>query len=172
MAPRIRSRRGGVKTRGDGGSEGTPKHVLRVSATVAAPADRLYGIIADYRHGHPRILPRPPFVGLTVEEGGVGGGTVIRVETKLLGLRRTFRATVTEPEPGRRLVETSDTGYVTTFAVDPLGEELGSVVTISTILEGRRGLGAAIERRIASRMLRPVYARELELLAEVAGVTP
>ena len=37
------------------------------SALIQAPPQALYAIIADYEHGHPRILPRPPFVSLAVE---------------------------------------------------------------------------------------------------------
>ena len=48
---------------------------IAVSSLIQAPAQQAYAIIADYRNGHPRILPRPYFVSLTVEQGGVGAGT-------------------------------------------------------------------------------------------------
>ena len=150
-------------------------HVLSVSARIPAPADRLYGILADYREGHPSILPCPPFVSLEVEEGGVGAGTVIRVEMRVLGRLQAFRAEVTEPQPGRVLVETNDTGYVTTFTVEPVepggdGAEGGvTLVTIATDRPGAAGLLAALERRLVARVLRPVYERELELLGAAVG---
>ena len=71
------------------------------SALIQAPAQDVYAIIADYHHGHPQILPQPPFVSLVVEQGGTGAGTVIRVAMRVLGRLQTFGAVITEPEPGR-----------------------------------------------------------------------
>lgn len=160
------------------------------TARIRARPDVLYRLIADYREGHPRILPRPPFVDLVVEAGGVGAGTVILTRMKVMGSTQSFRATVTEPAPGRELVETTDTGYVTTFRVEPEtpaqtqaetnaetnGETRGhgtdnSIcrVTIHTVMVGRSGFAARMEAWMTSRMLLPVYRRELALLAEVAG---
>ena len=90
------------------------------SVRVHAAPQRIDGIIADYHHGHPRILPKQ-FRRLTVEKGGTGAGTVIRFEVRVLGQTQTFRAVVTEPEPGRVLVERNvePNDSVTTFTVDP-----------------------------------------------------
>ena len=129
----------------------------------------LYVLIADYYHRHPQILLRPPFVSLAVEQGAVGAGTVIRVEMRVLGRLQTFRAVVTEPEPGRVLVETDDTGYVTIFTVEPRAEGRHAYVTIATELSGRDGLLGALEGWFVTRLMRPVYVKELELLAAVAA---
>ena len=142
--------------------------VISDSALIAAPADTVYGIIADYHAGHPRIIPKPPFVGLDVIEGGIGDGTVIRVKIRVLGTVQTYHATITEPEPGRTLVETNDTGSVTTFTVDPRGDGGQSLVTISTDLGDRPGLRGAVERWLAGRMIRPMLAEELALLERAA----
>jgi hypothetical protein len=144
-------------------------HRFFASALIQAPARELYAIIADYHHGHPQILPQPPFVSLAVEQGGVGAGTVIQVEMRVLGRRQTFRAVVTEPEPGRVLVETNDIGYVTTFTVDPRAEGRQAYVTIATELTGRAGLLGTLERWFVTRLMRPVYVKELEQLAAVAA---
>jgi hypothetical protein len=73
---------------------------------------------------------------------------------------------VTEPEPGRVLVETDLTkGAVTTFTVDSLGGRR-SLVTISTELPVRRGVIGAIARAMARRFLRKVYVAELARLDE------
>ena len=79
---------------------------IHVSAeqVIHAPAERVYRIIADYRQHHPNILP-PAFSDLRVEEGGVGEGTVISFKMTAGGRTRQTRARVTEPEPGRVLVE-------------------------------------------------------------------
>ena len=71
-------------------------YTVVASADIDAPPDRVYAIIADYRNGHPHILPRA-FRNLTVEKGGVGAGTIIRFEVRALGQTQRFRAFVTEP---------------------------------------------------------------------------
>src|SRR5215510_10711701 len=134
--------------------------VVSRTAEIGAPADRLYGIIADYRNGHPRILP-PAFTGLTVEAGGVGAGTRIRVGMRVLGRVMTFPAEVSEPNPGRVLVERNfgDRPSVTTFTVDRL-DPARSRVTISTELPARAGILGRLERFFTRRFLEPIYAAE------------
>ena len=141
---------------------------VKASARVDAPADVVYGIIADYRNGHPHILPKKYFEWLEVEQGGRGEGTVIRFQMRVLGRTRVLRAAVTEPEPGRVLVETDTGGYgpVTTFTVEPAGS--GSQVTFSTELTSAAGPLGVVERFVLRRVLRRVYARELEQLGRVA----
>jgi hypothetical protein len=75
------------------------------SRIIGAPPETIYAILADYREGHPSILPQPYFKSLTVEEGGVGANTVLRVAMEVYGDKREFRLRVTEPEPGRVLME-------------------------------------------------------------------
>lgn len=142
------------------------------SALIPAPPQQLYAIIADYHHGHAKIIPRPPFVALTVEEGGTGAGTKLLVQIRVLGRLQSYRAAVTEPEPGRVLVETNENGYITTFTVEPRAGGQQSFVTIATELGGRGGLAGAIEHWLVARLLRPVYVRELEQLATVAAAGP
>lgn len=139
------------------------------SALIHAPAAELYAILADYHHGHQQILPMPPFVSLTVEQGGTGAGTVVRVQMRVLGQLQAFRAIITEPEPGRVLVETNDTGYITTFTVEPRADGRQAYVTIATELPERAGLGSALERWMVPRLLRPVYEKELARLESVAA---
>jgi hypothetical protein len=143
-------------------------HSVEASAEIAAPAERVYGIIADYRDGHPRIIPPSFFSGIDVEQGGRGAGTVIRVGVHLMGRKSSFRAAVTEPEPGRMLMETDlEGGPVTTFRCEPLGPAR-TRVTISTRLQRRGRAVGMIERFLTIRFLRRVYAEELRLLAAVA----
>ena len=141
-----------------------------VSATTLIPANPadVYAVIADYRGGHNRIIPRPPFVSLDVEQGGVGAGTVIRVHLRLLGRGIAYRAVVTEPVPGRVLAETNENGYVTSFTVER-AEQGRSRVTIATETPRRGRIAATLERWLLTRLLRPVYVRELELLADIAA---
>jgi hypothetical protein len=143
---------------------------VTASAQINAAPNNVYGIIADYRNGHPRIVP-DAFSDLTVERGGVGNGTVIRFKMRVFGRTQSFRAAVTEPEPGRILVETDldSNGAITTFTVNPGAAPGTSEVTITTELPVRGGPLGAIERFLTTRFLRPLYIKELALLAVCAG---
>lgn len=146
-----------------------PVYQFSASALIQAPPQILYAIIADYQQGHPQILPKPPFVSLEVERGGIGAGTVIRTHMRVLGQRQTFRALVTEPEPGRVLAETTDTGYLTTFTVDAHANGRQADVTIATQLARPAGVMGALEYRFMAWLLRPTYVKELDRLAAVAA---
>ncbi|MET0625685.1 MAG: SRPBCC family protein [Pyrinomonadaceae bacterium] len=143
-------------------------YTVTASALAEAPAETVYAILADYRDGHPHILPRKYFTSLAVERGGFGDGTVIRFGMRAFGKTREARAAVTEPEPGRVLVETAldKGGPVTTFVVEPEGS--GARVTFRTQMTSRGGLLGAAERFVASRFLKRVYALELAQLGEFA----
>ena len=136
------------------------------SQRIPAPASVVYGIIADYRTGHPSILPAQYFGRLDVLEGGVGAGTRIRFEMKAFGRVNVAEGVVTEPVPGRELRETLVDGIVTTFVVEPEGTGQ-SRVTIRSKYE-RSGVRGWIERLLVPRFLRQVYVAELAQLARVA----
>ena len=136
---------------------------VTASQKIAAPAGKIYATIADYRHSHPEILPKPPFISLAVEKGGVGDGTIITFQMKVSGRVQNLRATVTEPEPGRVLVESNNNGSITTFTI-----EADSLVTISTTMTIRDGLLGKIEGWLARQYLHPIYVRELKQLESVA----
>jgi hypothetical protein len=144
-----------------------------ITATASLPVDpvKAYGVIADYRRGHPRILPRPPFLDLEVERGGVGAGTIIRFRMRSFGRTQTFRAEVTEPRPGRVLVETDlSNGPISTFTVEPEAN-VGSRVTIATSWSSPPPRGW-VERLLVPPFLRRVYAEELANLGKVAATWP
>jgi hypothetical protein len=145
------------------------KHIITASALIPARRERVYSILSNYKDGHPRILPKQ-FRELIVEQGGIGAGTVIRFQMSVFGKKQTFRAAITEPEPGRVLVETNldANSAVTTFIVDPGTAPADSRVTISTELPVRSGLAGFLEKKLATVLLRPIYLRELANLARVA----
>lgn len=135
------------------------------SRVVRAPAEQIYRLIADYRNGHPLILPRQYFLSLQVEEGGYGAGTIVSFEMRLLGQTRRFRSLITEPEPGRLLVETDiQSETPTSFQVAPAGDGTRTRVTISTAIRSRN----PVEAFLAKFLLQRVYREELELLAGLA----
>lgn len=90
---------------------------------------------------------------------------------RVFGRTQSFRAAVTEPEPGRILVETDldSNGAITTFTVNPGPAPGTSDVTITTELPVRSGLPGMLQRRLTTRFLRPLYVKELALLAACAG---
>ena len=139
------------------------------SALIPAPPAIVYGLIADYREGHPTILPPRYFQNLTVEAGGVGAGTRIGFQMRAFGKVNQVRGHVTEPEPGRRLRETyPDSGTETDFTVEPVAGTRTCRVTIATRYT-KAGLGGWFERLLVPGFLRKVYVAELRLLAEQAG---
>ncbi len=90
---------------------------------VGAPAEEVYGYIADDREHHRRFLP-PAFTDVVAERGGRGAGTVARFRLTVGGRGREYRAVNAEPEPGRVLTEANaGTGSTTTFTVTPAGAE-------------------------------------------------
>lgn len=145
------------------------RHIVSASAIIPARRERIYSLLANYNDGHPRILPSQ-FTNLVVEQGGIGAGTVIRFEMSFLGKKQPFRAAISEPEPGRVLVETylDNNGAVTTFTIDPGSAPADSRVTISTEIPVRTGFMGRIERTLTTLLLRPIYKKELENLARVA----
>ena len=81
------------------------------------------------------------------------------------------RLEVSEPEPGRRLVESELTSrLVTNFTVTPVGERC--LVRIETRWPGASGIGGFFERLFAPRLLRRVFADELERLNRYASQQP
>ena len=130
--------------------------------TVRAPAAAVYALLADYRDGHPRILP-PAFSDLTVLRGGIGAGTEIRFALTLAGRKQEGEARVEEPEPGRVLSEIyPEKNAITRFIVDPVGSQ--SRVRIETSWEPSRGLAGVIERLLTPRMFRKLFTQELDLI--------
>ena len=147
---------------------------FRVSASgyVDAAASKVYLVIADYRRHHPHIVPPEYFEGVDVLEGGVGAGTRTRVRMSVLGKKRAFEQVVTEPEPGRVLMETNTDGSaVSTFTVEDAGHD-ESYVTIATELPRQAGLPGLVER-MAVRLLFPrIYNKEIARLAEYVHRLP
>ena len=130
-----------------------------------APADVIYHCIADYLHHHrPEGFLPPAFSDFRVERGGVGAGTVISFTMTMAGSKRTTTAEITEPEPGRVLVETGPK-VRTVFAVEPEGAR--SRVRFDTTIDAG-GLEGLLTRLLAARLLGPLYRDELERLERYA----
>ena len=145
---------------------------FRAERVIDAPAEVVYHLISDYGEHHtdaPKGFLPDQFSGMVVERGGVGDGTVVRFTSRLGGRPQTMTASITEPEPGRVLLETSP-GVQTTFTVQPEGLQRARV-RFDTVLEAG-GLMGLMMRLLAPGMLRPVYAQEMERLERHAQAHP
>jgi hypothetical protein len=141
---------------------------VHVSAerVLDAPADVVYQCIADYRQHHrPGGFLPPAFHDLHILRGGVGAGTKWSLKVTLAGRTRTLVQEVTEPEPGRVLVEANDLDR-TTYTVDPVGLNQCQV-RFDTELDAR-GLEGLMTRLFAKRLMLPLYLEELESLGRYA----
>ncbi len=144
---------------------------VKVAAVLDARPEDVYASIADYHHGHPNIVPKESIYDLRVEQGGYGAGTVIRFKVKVLGVEQSFYQRVSEPEPGRVLVEQdidSVQNAMTTFTVTPVEQKQKSHVEISTTMNTSPGFKGFVERIIVPLVNPRVYRKELKLLEEFA----
>lgn len=136
----------------------------------ARPED-VYASIADYENGHPNIVPPESIYDMHVEQGGYGAGTIINFKFKALGVTYTFRQRVSEPEPGRVLVEQdidSRQNATTTFTVTPVEDGQKSHVKIATTMNADPGLQGLVERMLMPIINGRAYRKELKLLEAFA----
>jgi hypothetical protein len=140
------------------------------SAIVDASPEKVYRIISDYHQGHPAILPSRYFAKLDVIGGGRGAGTEVTVHMKVFGVKALYHLEVSEPEPGRLLVEEDETaGVHTSFAVEPVNGGNQARVTISTQARTSPGLKGVVEKWMNPWVTRRIYQEELQQLARVAS---
>ena len=143
----------------------TQLHV-RSERLINAPAKLVYHLFADYVNHHPRFLP-PQFTNLHVLKGGYGAETEITFTSLFGGGARAFHMRVSEPEPGRVLVETDTRSpLVTTITVNPEGT--GSRVIFETVWESTGGLTGLLESWFAPGMIRRMYEDEFNRLERYA----
>lgn len=144
---------------------------IKAEALIDAPAQDVYATIADYRHGHPQIIPPENLYDLQVEAGGYGAGTIIRFKSRILGVEQAFYQRVSEPEPGRVLLEEdidSAQAESSRFTVLPQAGGQKSQVEIVMSMLTSPGLKGLLERLVLSKMLPGILKKELVLL-EIAA---
>lgn len=140
------------------------------SAVINARPEVIYSILTDYRNEHPRILPRQYFKGLEIERGGQGAGTVFRSRVRAFGAEVTNHMEVTEPEPGRVLMETDkDAGVVTTFTVSPVDGGRRAHLEIATEFTISGGLRGAVEKLMNPLVVGRMYRAELQQIADYSA---
>ena len=144
---------------------------VKAEAVLNARPEDVYATIADYKKGHPSILPKESFYDLQVEEGGYGAGTIMSFKARVLGVEQPFHQRVSEPELGRVLVEQdidSIQNVTTIFKVIPVEQGQKSHVEITTTMNTSPGLKGFVERVVVSIFNPPIYRKELKLLESVA----
>lgn len=128
---------------------------------IDAPGKTVYGYLANLQE-HRQFLP-PAFSDFQIEAGGVGAGSIVRFKVSAGGRERSYRMTVSEPEPGRVISESdSNSSLVTTFTVTPQGAI--ARVRIFTSWDGAVGIGGFFERLFAPRAMKKIYLDELARL--------
>ena len=136
---------------------------------IDAPAEVIYHLIADYRvHHRPEGFLPPAFSDQEILRGGVGAGTELRYTLTAGNRPRVVTSLISEPEPGRRLVETAP-GIETTVTVEPAAG--GTRVRFDTVLE-ESGVQGWLTRLFAARLIAPIYKDELDRLEALATAHP
>lgn len=139
---------------------------VEASRVVDARPETIYAILSDYRVGHPAILPEPYFGELNVLQGGQGAGTVVETTVTVMGIKQHYHLVVSEPQPGRVLMETDDAvGVTTTFTVEPVGNGSQTRVTIASDSRLSPGFKGFMERLMNPSVMHRIYNAELEKLA-------
>jgi polyketide cyclase/dehydrase/lipid transport protein len=139
---------------------------VETSYVIDARPEEIYAVVSDYHVGHPAILPRQYFTELIVEQGGQGAGTILRGSVKVFGMEYPFHQLVSEPEPGRVLVETDiETGQVTGWRFEPLADGAKTRVTIYSDFPPSPGIMGLMERLTKPAIVRDIYKKELGQLA-------
>lgn len=136
-------------------------------ALIQGRPEEIYAVLADYRYEHAHIVPSKYLRNLEVEAGGVGAGTVIRYRARAFGIERPSRAVISEPEPGRVLVEKETTSTLqTTFTVTPTDDPQQAHLQIATRWIPSRNPFKMAEQALYPVIMRDMYTRSLQLIAQ------
>lgn len=142
------------------------------SSVIPASPEVVYKILADYHVAHPAILPKPYFSNLDIETGGIGLGTVFRLEMNVFGNKEIFKMKVIEATESVRIVEKDEIKQVlTTFDLSP--EEGGQhcLLNITTTAPASPGLKGWLEGWMNPPITRMIFRKQLRLLAEYVNHT-
>jgi hypothetical protein len=138
-----------------------------VEQTYDAAPGKVFTALADYVNVRPNILA-PEFTDYQVLERGVGAGTRIGYNLHATKKRvRAVEAAVTEPTPGRQLLETDSRSSLLVLWDVVAADGGGSRVTVRVNWQGAGGVGGFFERRFAPAGIRRIYTTELGRLGTV-----
>lgn len=137
------------------------------SEIVNARPQAVYAVFSDYRVAHQAVLPKPYFTEMRVTRGGQGAGTETLLRMTISGREFTYRQVVTEPEPGRVLVESDhEQQVITAFTFDPVGDGSQTRLTIVTEMPSKPGLSGWFESWITPLVMGNIYKKEVALLKD------
>ena len=145
---------------------------VRVESTrlINAPVQTIYEILADFEDAHVAILPRQYFRAIKLLSGGQGAGTVYQLQMVVSGQTYDYEMHVSEPVPGRELLEVSSDGAVrTVMRVEPAGANGDSQVTIISDFTSEPGFMGWLQRLFQPAIVRRIYREELDNLAQYAA---
>ncbi|MGH3318584.1 MAG: SRPBCC family protein [Streptosporangiaceae bacterium] len=133
---------------------------------VPAPPDDVYRLVADYQRRRDYLTDN--FTDYAVEEGGQGAGTRMRYRLHAGRRVRDCRMSVSEPDPGRVIVEEdANSSLRTRWAVTAQGGR--SSVEVEVTWDGAGGVAGFFESMFAPLGLRRIYDQVLDRLARVAA---
>ena len=139
---------------------------VEYSAIIEAEPALIYAIFVDFEEAHIAILPKPYFEKIVLKEGGLGAGTIYDLHMNIFGAKSQAEMHVSEPNPGRTLLEESQDGRVkTTIEVIPINGSTASHVTIQSDFAQSPGLGGFMEKIFIPFIIRHIYKKELQNLA-------
>jgi hypothetical protein len=142
------------------------------SAVIDAPPETVYNIIADYEVGHRAILPQPYFKEMIIVKGGQGAGTELRLKLVALGQVYRYHQIVSEPEPGRVILEKDlDTAQSTRFIIDPTPDSEKTRITIASEFPIQPGFAGVIQKLIQGPFSRHMFKQELQNLNDYVKQT-
>jgi uncharacterized protein YndB with AHSA1/START domain len=148
---------------------------FEATSEIHAPTATVWDILTDYRNGHSRILPSA-FSDIQIESGGKGAGTVYHYSFRAAGTTRHIRHFVSEPEPGRVLVESAPNDpTTTTFTLTPTADGAHTQLLITTDLTTQPGLTGALTRLFAPLLaptMHAIYLDEMQRLDDLAQRWP
>ena len=133
---------------------------------VGARQAALFMLVADY-DSRPRYLP-PNFEDWRVEQGGLGGGTVVSYRLRAGKRERAYRMSVEEETVGSVLVERdAGSSLVTSWTLVEEGPAR-TRVRITSRWRGTGGVAGLFEARFAPLGLRRIYDDLLARLDRLA----
>jgi hypothetical protein len=136
----------------------------QASHIIDARPEQVYAVIRDYEVGHPAILPKY-FTSLRVVKGGQGEGTELHIDLNVYGQKFHYHQVVTEPEPGRTLVETDvETGQFSRFTFEPLNGGKQTKVTIFSEFPASGGFKGMMEKLLQPSFVGRMFKEELHIL--------
>ncbi len=133
---------------------------------IPATPEVVYASLIDFQNTRPSILTSN-FVDYTVEQGGMGEGTIIRYDLKAAGRKRPYRMHIAETLEGEVLTERdSNSSLITMWTLTPVDDGQQTHVSLTSEWEGGSGIGGFFERTFAPLGLQRIYNKMLTRLAQ------